>query len=469
MSQPKNYGPNESDPYAKPLKKIDQLIELFHKTERAKEDFQIGIEYEMFGHIKNTLSPLPYEGFTSITRLFAHLAKKTAENPDPFVALYEDENIVALNCKRAVIALEPGGQIEVAAKPHRHLYDVVSIFSDVVKDIKEAASELGISLFALGIHPYASQEDMAKVKKARYLIMRNYMKDVAGLGLDMMTRSCAIQLNLDFADEKDMVSKARLAAALVPFCSLICSSSAFIDKKPATYAVERANIWRQTDRARTGIPSIIFAEDFSYASWINMVLDVPMYFIRRDSAYINVAGASFKEFMTHGLEGQQATIRDFIDHMSTVFTEIRLKPILELRSCDSLPVPFANALTALVWALFYDQKCHQQAWSIFADISHHELMVLHNAVIDMGRKAYFRGQTVFSVIDKLLNIAQIALDDLAAKSNKKELASLLGPFITLIEKDITCAEWISNHFNELNESNLNILIKNFDPFNNPIL
>jgi glutamate--cysteine ligase len=464
MSQPKEFGTSESDPLNKHLKNIDQLIALFSNTERSLTDVKLGIEYEMFGQVKKSQTPLPYEGNVSITSLFLHLVGTSKTSIDPFTPVFEGENLVALSCKRAVIALEPGGQLEIAASPHRTLEDTITIFSDVVRDIKNAAADKGIDLFALGIHPSAQREDMAKVKKARYLIMRDYMGGLSGLGLDMMTRSCAIQLNLDYISEQDMVSKTRLAAALVPFYSLICASVAFVDKKPSTYAVERGHVWRKTDPDRTGIPAIIFQKDFGYRAWINMVLDVPMYFLRRNKTYIDVAGTSFRDFIAHGLRGYQATERDFIDHMSTVFTEIRLKPILELRSADSLPVPFVNALTALTWALFYDDECHNRANEIFADLTHSELISLHNDVIDIGQKAQFRRSGIFTTMKKLLSCAQDALDRL----DQDYWASVLMPFYCLVEQDITCADWIKKHFRQLSPHDLSSLIKSFDPFHNPL-
>jgi glutamate--cysteine ligase len=463
MSQPKNFGPDETDPIDTPLTTIDQLLELFYQAERPQADWLVGVEYELFGQINRGLVPIPYEGQVSISALFHHLAKKSASSLDPLIPVIEDGNIVALSGTRAIIALEPGGQIEVAAKPHHRLLDVTNTFTAVVKDIRDGARELGVELFALGIHPSAAQKDMAQVKKARYVVMRSYMGSLKGLGLDMMTRSCAIQINLDFMNESDMAQKTRLAAALVPFYSLLCSSVAFIDKKPAPYAVQRGHVWRETDPARTGIPAIIFDKDFGYASWINMVLDVPMYFIRRGSVYHGAHGASFRTFISQGLLGHRASVRDFVDHMSTVFTEIRLKPILELRSPDSLPVPIVNALVALSWALFYDQKARDHAHHIFDGLTHQELVTLRNDVIDRGRKAQFRGSEVFVTAKKLLNVAQNALLDLAP-----EAGLLLSPLTNLVAKNTTMAEWIQAHFKSLDEDNLPSLIKAFEPFNNPL-
>lgn len=432
MSQPEIFG---HDPYETPLTSMSQLVALFHNSARQKSAAMIGIEYEMFGQIDDGNRPLPYEGPVSIHSFFSSLIERFKNSTDPYSPLYEGENLVGLTGKRAVIALEPGGQIEIAARPHHSLRDATTIFLDLAEELVEVGSKLGIDFFALGIHPNAHQDDMAVVKKARYGIMRQQMQSLRGNGLDMMTRSSAIQINLDYEDEQDFVRKARLGAALTPFLSLFCTSSAFIDGQPSRFAIERGNVWRTTDPARTGIPALIFSSDFGYTAWINMVLDVPMYFIRRGQVYHDARNASFREFMTHGLAGERASVRDFIDHLSTVFTDVRLKPIIELRSPDSLPVPYVNAITALTYTLFYDQKAHAEACALFADVSHQEIVALQNEAIDKGRKAQLHGRPIFSWASALISLAEDALV-------KDNLVHLLAPLKNLIARDITCAEWI---------------------------
>ncbi len=462
MSQPEVFGDSAQDPYRSPLTNIEQLVELFHRSARPQSEAMIGIEYEMFGQIAGVRRPLPFEGPVSIAKLFEALIEHWRHQENNLVAIKEGDHIVGISGSRAVIALEPGGQLEIAARPQRNLDDAVSVFSQLVKEIQATAKSLGIDLFALGIHPTARREDMAQVKKARYQIMRDDMQAKHGLGLDMMTRSCAIQINLDYQDENDLVQKARLGAALAPFYALLCSSAAFVDGKPSRYALARAHVWRETDPSRTGIPSVIFAPNFGYEAWIEMVLDVPMYFIRRGQTYNDARGMSFRHFMTQGLLGHRAQVRDFLDHMSTVYTEIRLKPILELRSADSLPLPYANALTTLTWALFYDDNARSQAQAIFCDATHQEISDLKNEVIDNGREARFRDEPVFSVAERLMEIAKCAF---AQDSNK---VALLTPLEKLIEKNITCSEWILTHFTPLDDNKLQLLIKSFAPDGDPL-
>jgi len=462
VSQPLNFGPGENDPWGVSLRKEDQLEQIFHQHEVEADRVLMGIEYEIFAHDKKLNKPLAYEGPVSITSLYFHLVKLSAYKPDPWVALMEESNIVGITDKRATIALEPGGQIEIAAKPHNNLKHMNSVFTEVAQELSAAAQDLDISLFAVGIHPLAQREDMAQVKKNRYAIMRDYMQSREGLGLDMMTRTCSIQLNLDLTSEADMVEKTRLAACLTPIFSLLCSSSGFLEGKKTKYALERSFIWQQTDRDRTGIPEIIFAKNFGYEAWINFALDVPMYFIRRGNNYIDVAGASFREFMRHGLKNQEATLRDFIDHLSTIFTEVRLKPFLELRSCDSLPDCYVSALSAFTWGLFYDQKSRAEASNLFADISHEELLKFYDQTIHVGRAAKYRGQKIFDLTQILLDIAKKSL---SATKNQ----DYLEPFQRLVENNNTCAEWQKENFDTINPNNIAKLISHFSPLDKPII
>ncbi|USN50348.1 MAG: hypothetical protein H6731_08790 [Myxococcales bacterium] len=460
MSQPEDFGPHGHDPLAVPLNRFDQLLEIFYSAEKKAQNRLLGIEYEMFAHDLEHNRPLSYEGPTSISQLFLHLAQKSALTTDPFIPVMEDQNIVALSCQRATIALEPGGQIEIAAKPHATLEDVNKIFLDVVNNLQQAAQDLDIKLFAVGIHPLAQQNDMAQVKKSRYKIMRSYMKSMPGLGLDMMKRSCSIQLNLDYKNQEDFVLKTRFASRLVPFLSLLCSSAAFIDGQASPYAIPRGHIWQKTDPDRTGIPSIIFDPNFGYESWINWALDVPMYFIRRGKNYINVAGCSFRDFMAHGLKGEQATVRDFLDHLSTIFTEVRLKPYIEIRSPDSLPASYVCALSTLVWTLFYDEHAFNQVFSTLESLDHPQLIKLHQEIIQHGRTSLWQGIPVLATIGTIIEYAKNQLKLTSSSHNHHE--NYLQPFEQIISSNMTVADVVKTKFAAIDKQNILAIIDMLD-------
>lgn len=449
MSQPQDFGPKGQDPLEKPLKTLEQLVEVFLGAQKTLTTRMLGIEYEMFAQDLSANKPLSYQGVVSIEALFTAIAKNSEKSSDPLKLVIEEGNVVALSSKRAVIALEPGGQIEIAASPQASLDKVNLVIEEIAQELVNAAEKLNIALFAIGVHPLASREDMADVKKSRYQIMRNFMGHLPGLGLDMMKRSASIQLNLDFTSETDMAEKTRLAARLMPFFSLLCSSAAMVEGKPSVNALPRGNIWQKTDPARTGFPQIIFAKDFGYLSWIKWALEVPMYFIRRKTKYIDVAGASFKTFMKDSLKGESATVRDFVDHLSTIFTEVRLKPFLELRSPDSLPLVYAQGLATLSFNIFYNEKKFQAISQMLEPLSHQKLTDLHDEIVHQGNKARFLDRPIWDSLEKIFYEAY-----------EPSFDRYLQPFAQIIKERLTIADIIRKNYETINQNNLPDLINN---------
>ncbi len=168
--------------------------------------------------------------------------------------------------------------------------------------------------------------------KSRYAIMRRYMPLKGNLGLDMMLRTATVQVNLDFGDEADMVEKLRVSLALQPLATALFASSPLREGKPSGYKSLRGHVWSDTDPDRTGIPGLVFEEGFGFERFAEFALDVPMYFVAREGALHDVAGQSFRDFMTKGLDalpGVEASMGDVADHVTTLFTEVRLKKFLK--------------------------------------------------------------------------------------------------------------------------------------------
>src|SRR6202008_1963431 len=136
-----------------------------------------------------------------------------------------------------------------------------------------------------------------RMPKGRYKIMAAYMPKVGKLGLDMMFRSCTVQVNLDFSDEADMVKKLRVGLALQPVATALFANSPFKEGKPNGFLSYRSEIWTDVDNARAGMLPFVFEDGMSFERYVDYVLDVPMYFVYRDGKYIDVAGKSFRDFM----------------------------------------------------------------------------------------------------------------------------------------------------------------------------
>lgn len=420
MSQLPTFGVHNRDPYDVAITNVDQLVDVFKNVEKKSEDSMIGVEYEFFALDTKSLSPLPFTGALSIQTLFSALIA------EGMTGIYEDDVIVALKGKDAIIALEPGGQIELAAHPKTDLISAVATLSNIANQVNEVGKTLGIVFLAMGIEPNAAVSDMAHVKKKRYDIMRRYMASLGGRGFDMMTRASATQVNLDYSDEQDMVKKMRVAAILCPMFQVLLSNSPFIDGKPTRHALERADVWQKTDKDRVGLPPFIFEKAFGYRDYIEWVLDVPMYFVRRGELYLDATGSSFRSFMHHGLKGETATVRDFVDHLSTVFTDVRLKPILELRSMDSAPLSYINGLQALIWNIFYQPKILDEVDEWFLPLDVEDLQNMKTSATSHGFLATLKGKTIYQWLNELL--------ETVAMSMNSEHRPLLDPLFLILKK-----------------------------------
>jgi glutamate--cysteine ligase len=244
--------------------------------------------------------------------------------------------------------------------------------------------------------------------KGRYKIMTAYMPKVGTLGLDMMYRSCTVQVNLDFADEADMVKKLRVGLALQPVATALFANSPFTEGKPNGFLSYRSHIWTDTDRARTGMLPFAFEDGMGFERYVDYALDVPMYFVKRDGRYVDASGGSFRSFMDGRLPqlpGERPTLTDWADHLTTLFPEVRVKRFLEMRGADGGPWRRLCALPALWTGLLYDSASLEAAWSLVKDWTVEEQQALRDAVPRQGLKAPFRGGTMLDLARQVLAIS----------------------------------------------------------------
>ena len=339
------------------------LLKWFSQGEKLSKNWRIGTEHEKFVFYTNNLKRVSYLGASGISELLNALAIK-----NNWVKIIENKNTIGLKDDTgASISLEPGGQLELSGTPLENLHQTCKETGQHLKIMKEVMSGLGLSMVGVGYDPKWARSDISFMPKGRYEIMKNYMPKVGQLGLDMMLRTCTIQVNLDFASEKDMIEKFQISMALQSVATALFANSPFIEGKPSGYLSSRAMVWTDTDPYRTGVPEIVFDSNFGYESWLNYVLEVPMYFVYRDGKYIDVAGNSFVDFMEgklKGFEGQYPTIKDWEDHITVAFPEVRLKQYLEMRGADGGPWNIICALPALWVGLLYDSQSQSDALSL---------------------------------------------------------------------------------------------------------
>ena len=345
--------------YSRPIENRADLLSVFEGGEKARDDWRIGTEHEKFVYRTADQRPPSYDEPGGIRDLLEGL---TEFGWKPVV---EGGNVIALSGSDGTISLEPAGQLELSGAALRNLHQTCSEAARHLEQCKAVGERLGLGFLGTGMWPDKRRNDLPVMPKGRYAIMLNYMPKVGNLGLDMMLRTCTIQVNLDYASEADMVKKFRVGLALQPVATALFANSPFTDSQPNGYKSFRSHIWEDTDPDRTGMLPFVFEEGFGYERYCDYALDVPMYFAFRDGKYLDVAGESFRDFLEGKLPqlpGEKPRLTDWTDHLSTAFPEVRLKSFLEMRGADGGRWSRICALPALWVGLLYDSEALEEAW-----------------------------------------------------------------------------------------------------------
>ncbi len=386
-----------------------QMIAYLEQGMKPRDQWRMGTEHEKFAFLTDTLDPVPYEGARSIKALLEGL-----RDANGWTGVYEGENIIALSDPHSManISLEPGGQFELSGAPLNSVNDTCGEVTEHLRQVKEIGSKLGIGFLGLGASPIWSRAQTPVMPKGRYKIMAPYMDKVGKLGRDMMFRTCTVQVNLDFGSEVDMVQKLRVSLALQPLATALFANSPFLDGKPNGYLSFRSHVWEETDNARSGILPFVFEQGFGFEQYVDYALDVPMYFTMRGGQFVNTVGESFRKFLDGKLPqlpGEKPTMRDWGDHLTTIFPEVRLKKYLEMRGSDVGKGEMQCALPALWGGLFYDQAALDGAWDLVKAASAEQRQQLRHDVPKLGLKAQFMGRSLQELSKDVLALARSGL------------------------------------------------------------
>ena len=390
----------------------DELVAHLEAGSKPQTDWRIGTEHEKFAFYTEDHGPVPYWGDRGIAALLKGLAERFCWEP-----VIEDGNIIALNrpdCDRGgVISLEPGGQVELSGAPLETLHDTGEELRIHLDEVEAVGRDLGIGFLGLGFSPKWTLDETPMMPKERYRIMGRYMPRRGIYGLDMMFRTATVQVNLDFADEPDMVRKLRVGLALQPIVTALFANSPFTDGAPNGFKSYRAEIWRDVDPDRTGLIPFAFDEGMGFERYVDYALDVPMYFVFRDGRYIDVAGASFRDFLAGrlaALPGERPTIDDWADHLTTLFPDVRLKRFLEMRGADAGRYDEILALPAVWVGLCYDRDSLASAAHLVSDWSLEERQALRDTVPRRGLETPFRDGTVADIARQVVTLAEAGLE-----------------------------------------------------------
>ena len=393
-----------------PLSSVTELTDYLAGGNKAEADFRIGTEHEKFAFFREDNRPVPYFGDASISALLKGMQEKLGWDP-----IMDGENIIGLGEQHGMgaISIEPGGQFELSGAPLENLHQTCKESNQHLATLREVAEPMGIRFLGIGGSPLWTFDETPRMPKSRYAIMTRYMPKVGTKGLDMMYRTCTIQVNLDFSSEADMRQKMRVSMKLQSLATALFASSPFTEGKPNGLLSWRGDIWRDTDNRRSGVLPFTFNEDFGFKDYVEWALDVPMYFIVRDGKYHDCTHVTFRQFMNGALKGEIAesepTMGDWTNHLSTLFPDVRLKRFLEMRGADGGPWRRICALPAFWVGLLYDRQALDAADALTAAWSFDEVIALRDAVPAKGLNAEIAGKPLLGIAREVLDISRTGL------------------------------------------------------------
>ena len=428
----------------------EQLVDYIASGCKVKEDWRIGTEHEKFAFDLQTLKPLPYSGEVGQADI-----KSLLEGLVPYgwKPILENGLPIALSLPdRSSITLEPGGQVELSGAPLENVHLTCREVTGHIRQVKEVAEKIGAGFVGLGYQPKWSLEDTEWMPKGRYKIMRDYMPSRGTLGHHMMLATCTVQVNLDFSSEYHMVQMFRAALALQPLATALWANSPFKDGQRNDFLSYRSHIWTDTDPDRCGVMPFVFEDNFGFESYVDYMLDVPMYFVYRDGQYIDTSGQSFRDFMAGrlpALPGEKPSIKDWEDHLTTAFPEVRLKKFIEMRGADGGPSKNLCALPAFWVGLLYDNKALAEVTTLIADWSFEEVSALRDQVPTMALKTPFRDGNLQDLAKDILKISKQGLvNRVKIDESGRDETTFLKPLQLIAKTGITPAEEMLMRFDQ---------------------
>ncbi|WAJ27618.1 glutamate--cysteine ligase [Antarcticirhabdus aurantiaca] len=390
-----------------PLASVEDMVAHIRAGEKPPERFRIGTEHEKFPFYVEDLSPVPYAGPRGIEQLLEGMRKLSG-----WEAILDDGRIIGLFGEegQGAISLEPGGQFELSGAPLETIHDTCRESNRHLADVRSVAKDLGIGFLGMGSSPLWRLDETPRMPKSRYEIMARYMPKVGTRGLDMMFRTCTIQVNLDFSSEADMARKMRIGQCLQPVASALFANSPFTDGAPNGEQSWRSGVWLDVDNNRSGLLPAAFEPGYTYRDYVEWALDVPMYFVTREGRYHDATTVTFRQFCDGALEGRLPDARpnlgDWTNHLSTLFPDVRLKRFLEMRGADGGPWRGICALPAYWVGLLYDETALGEADALTVGWTFEEVDALRSAVPKLGLDAPFRGGRILDVARATLEIAR---------------------------------------------------------------
>lgn len=397
-----------------PLENFSQMIEWLEEGSKPKSEWRIGTEHEKFPFYTHDFSPVPYEGDKGIKALLTGMQKVLN-----WEAITDDDKIIGLAGPNGMgaISIEPGGQFELSGAPLENIHQTCKESNTHLRAVKKVANDLGIGFLGTGSSPVWTLEETPVMPKSRYEIMTRYMPKVGTRGHDMMYRTSTIQVNLDFNSEACMRKKLQTSLKLQPLSSALFANSPFTQGKPNGELSWRSGVWKDVDNQRGGYQPFMLSPNFGFESYLDWVIDCPMYFIIRDGKYVDMTHITFRNFMAGKQKGVVATMGDFTNHISTVFPDVRLKRFLEMRGADGGRWQKICALPAFWVGLMYDDDVLDEATDYVKNWTPQMVGQLRDDVPQKALRAEIDGKSLLQVGKDILNMSRRGLEKRAILNN----------------------------------------------------
>ena len=377
----------------------DQIINYF--LSGAKKNVFIGVENEKFLFQEKNNVRATYWDIKKVFEIF----KKKFE----WKEVKENENIVGLKTDGKSISLEPGNQIELSGDKLSNIHEVCSESYDFQNQLDQICKEIGLKTMSIGYDPITKLSNAPKNPKQRYKLMTKEMPKGGKLSLNMMYQTSGTQINLDYLSEDDFKKKFKIISYLTPISIAIFANSTILENKPSGYLSYRSKVWQNTSRG--GLPKI-FLENMDFEKYADFAINFPLLFIYKNNDHKNLNNKTFGDFMKGSLSevnNHLPTFEDLELHLSTIFTEIRLKKYIEMRSLDACEWDCHCAGPAFYTGLIYGKL--DESLDLIKDWKSEDVLKAYLDAPKKGLKTEINGKSILEWGKILLNISNRGLID----------------------------------------------------------
>ncbi|MDC0400972.1 glutamate-cysteine ligase family protein [Candidatus Pelagibacter sp.] len=416
----------------------EQIIDYFKSGIRKTKDFKIGIEHEKFLFDLKTNKRVNYQTILKMFRGLYEFGWKP---------ILENKNIIGLKKRGKNITLEPGNQIELSGDQLNNIHEACSESQDYLFEIKQVIKKLNLKIVSAGFDPISKISEVPNNPKQRYEVMTKDMPNGGELSLDMMYRTCGTQLNVDYDSEKDFIKKFKVVNSIVPISIALFANSSIVEKKNSNYLSYRSKVWQNTSRG--GLPEAFF-DNMNFEKYADFAINFPMLFIQKDNKYISGKNYLFSDFMNgriKEIQNKLPTESDLTTHLSTIFTENRLKKYVELRSMDACGWECLCSGPAFNTGILYGNL--DEAYDLISKWDKNKII---NAYLEAPKKGFnteLMGKDLFYWTSVLLKISKKGLEnrDIIGKGGYNE-ANFLSHLEKIIDNKTTNADHMISKFSK---------------------